>query len=102
MHSDSAGRGTRPGAGHTAEQAQGSLGQACRPGRGPVPRRGTPRLHKQVWPHLSAAPVPPASVPTVLKKTVLQVSRSHAPAQVAPDPDAVPTSPLPIWVLSNL
>lgn len=73
MHCDSVGRSTWPAAGDTAEQAQGSLG--------PVPQRGTCRFHRQAWPHLSAAPVPPASVPMVL-----QGSRGHGPAQVAPRP----------------
>lgn len=81
MHCDSVSRSTWPAAGDTTEQAQGSLG--------PV-QRGTCCFHRQAWPHLSAAPVPPASVPMVL-----QGSSGHGPAQVAPRPGRVPTPHCP-------
>lgn len=95
MHCDSVGRSTWPGAGDTAEQAQGSLGQACRTGLGP-PARHAPLPQAGVAPS-ACCRSPPASVPTVL-----QVSRGHAPARWLPDPDAVLTFPLPVWVLSSL
>lgn len=99
MHCDRVGRSTWPGARDTAEQAQGSLGQTCRTGLGPSARHA-PLPQTGVAPSVcrcSPPTPPPASVPMVL-----QVSRGHAPARRLPDPDAVPTSPLPVWVLSSL